>query len=232
MSELSKEQYEQLPDFIRDDYTEVDGTYKHAGMLKVKQTANELDTRAKELESKYGEVSGRLTEFEKGEAEKLEAARKEAYEKARKEGNTEELEKQWQEKLQDAERRAGESEKKYQERMSGLAVKQQKAIAAELSEYATPAGKSAFKRLIESQIKVDPETGEETYLNEDGSASSLNREQFIAELKTSETFKPLLAADIATQGGGDVNGNGQGSAKTTPGNTKARLQARLKQHGL
>jgi hypothetical protein len=212
MSDYTKEQFAELPEFAKKDYIEVDGVYKHAGFVKVKQTADDIDKKAKDFESKYGELTGRLNEFETKEAEKIQAARKESYEKALKDGNTEELEKRWQEKIDDADRRAGESEKKYLERMTGLAVKQQSAIASELSEHATTGGKAAFKRLVLSYIKVDAETGEETYLNDDGSASSLNKAQFIDELKKSEVFKPLIAATLSANGGGFAHGNNGGSA--------------------
>jgi hypothetical protein len=212
MSDYTQEQFDELPEFAKKDYIEVDGVYKHAGFVKVKQTANEIDKKAKDFESRYGELTGRLNDFESKEAEKIQQARKEAYDKARSEGNTDELERQWQEKLADAERRAGESETKYKDRMLGLAVKQQSAIASELSEHATTGGKAAFKRLVLSYIKVDAETGEETYLNDDGSASSLNKAQFIDELKKSEVFKPLIAATLSANGGGFAHGNNGGSA--------------------
>ena len=48
MADLTIEQFEQLPEFLRNDYTEVNGAYKHAGMIKVKQTANDLDAKLKE----------------------------------------------------------------------------------------------------------------------------------------------------------------------------------------
>ena len=94
---------------------------------------------------------------------KLKLQKKEAYEKALKEGRTDELEKQWQEKFQDVERRAGEAEKKYQDRLLSVAKKQRSALASEISSIGTKSGKKALKMLIESRIKIDAETGEETF---------------------------------------------------------------------
>ena len=97
--------------------------------------------------------------------------------------------------------------------MKSAATSQQKSIAQSLSsELATPKGKAAFERLIAPYIKVDPMTGQETYLNDDGSASSLNREQFIADVKSNDLFASLVKADIHSSGGGNVNGAGSGSA--------------------
>ena len=70
------------------------------------------------------------------------------------------------------------------------------------------------------------------FLNEDGSASSLDRSGFIEDLKQSETYSALIAADVNTTGGGGANGSDGGKAPSYSGSTQDRLRARLKKHGL
>jgi len=99
MSDLTKEQYEQLPDFVRDDYTEVDGVYKHAGMMKVKGTLNDLDSRLKSKDTEFNELSERLNQFEQQKAQEIEQARKDALEQAKSKGEVESIEQLYQEQM-------------------------------------------------------------------------------------------------------------------------------------
>lgn len=206
MKELTNEQYEQLPDFVKDDYTLEGETYKHAGVLKMKGTLDGMNSKLTQFEQK------REAE-RKAEQERIDQARLDAYEKAKKENNVDEILRIEREKLEDEKRRINETSTQFDERMKSAATSQQKSIAQSLSsELATPKGKAAFERLIAPYIKVDPMTGQETYLNDDGSASSLNREQFIADVKSNDLFASLVKADIHSSGGGNVNGAGSGSA--------------------
>ena len=167
MSKLTKEQFEELPGFLKGDYVQEGDGYIHAGLAKVKRTADDLDSRAKQ-------TAAELEEYRKLESERIAEAERKAYEKAKKEGNTDELEKRWQEKLADAEKRRGETEKQFQDRLQRLAHKQRKAVASELSDIATDSGRAAFKRLIESYIEVDPETDDVTFLDDNGRATVLH----------------------------------------------------------
>ena len=122
--------------------------------------------------------------------------------------------------LADAERRIGETQKQYDERLQRLSnqIKTEKrtAIVADLaSELATDKGSAAFKRLVASRIDVDAETGKVTFLNDDGSASSLDMAGFKAELMKDASFEPLLKGGVVTFGAGNANGStGTGSAST------------------
>ena len=69
-----------------------------------------------------------------------------------------------------------------------------------------------LKRLIKDRIQVDPETDEVTYLDEQGRATSLDKETFIAELKKDVMFMPLIKSDVVTNGGGNANGSNGGRA--------------------
>ena len=152
MADLTQEQFEQLPDFIKGDYEQDGDVYKHAGFLKVKRTANELDAKLKE-------TSGKLTEYEQKQAERQADAERKALEKLKAEGKVDEI-------LADAERRIGETTKQFNERIERMAnqIKTEKrsAVVSDLAELATDKGRAAFKKLIASRIDVDAETGKVT----------------------------------------------------------------------
>lgn len=208
-AELTAEQYEDLPEFLKASYVKDGDGYSHGGFVKVKGTANELDRKAKEREAE-------LESYRSEEQKRIDAARLEAYEKAKSEGHTDEVERQLMEKIADAERRSTESEKQFKERLARLADKSKSAIASEVSTIAIKGGAAAFKRLVKDYIQVDPETDQETYLDDNGRATSLNRAEFIEELKKNPLFKPLIMAGVATEGGGNVNG----SQKAVPSGKK------------
>lgn len=201
MADLTKEQYEQVPEFLRGDYVQDGEVYRHASDLKVgklKESLNGLDSK--------------LKEFEKRQSDEIARAQADALEKLKKEGKVDEI-------LADAERRIGETQKQYQERLERLTntIKTEKrsAIVADLAaEMATEKGGVAFKKLVASRIDVDPESGKVTFLNEDGSASSLDLAGFKAELLKDPTLEPVLKANIATFGGGMARGSNAGGSTT------------------
>lgn len=213
MNELTKEQYEQVPEFLKDDYVLDGEAYKHAGIVKMKGTLNDLNGKLETQKGEFNTLSGRLSEFEVNKAAEIEQARADALEKARKDNNVDDILRIEREKLEDEKRRIDESSSAFDSRMKTVADNQKKSIAQSLSsELATDKGKAAFNRLIADYISVDPSTGLETYLNDDGSASSLNREQFILEIKKNELFSSLVKADINVNGGGKMNGGDASSA--------------------
>jgi len=206
MSELTQEQYDELPEFIKSDYTKVGDVYKHAGLLKVKQTANELD-------GKFRTTAQELQDYKEAEQERINAAKQEAYDKAKAEGNTEEVETRLKQQIADAQRREEETKNEFKERMKKLAAKQKKAIAATLSaKYAKKGGEAAFVRLVSDFLEVDAETDEVTYLDDNGSATSQNSADFEKWINDHVLFQSLIKADIVTSGGGNAKGSNQGRA--------------------
>lgn len=216
MADLTTEQYEQLPEFIRGDYALEGDIYKPVGELKAAKLKNSLN----ELDSKYKETSGKLSEYEKRKAESEAEAERKALEKLKADGKVDEL-------LADTERRHGETLKQYQERIDALTNKAKasakSSIVSELSSYATDSGRAAYKRLIDSMVDYDPITGEEIYYNVDGSASSVKtRQEFFDEvIAKSEIFQPLIKAKIPTEGIGNARGNGGNGGGAPDQNARA-----------
>lgn len=224
MSDYTKEQFEQLPEFARGEYEQVGDGYRHKSLGKVDSLKQSLDS-----------LDGKLKEFQRTEAEKIEAARKEALETAKSKGDTAAVEKRYQEQMADLEKRNGETLKQYEERIEKMAATAKKggidSVISKLSSAATTEGRAAFDRLIRSRIDYNPETGETIYLDDSGSATSLDLKGFQAEIAKDPMFKPLLAAEFATHGGGLANGGGNGggaSVKSNLGGTREERAAAIK----
>lgn len=217
MSDLTKEQYEQLPDFVRDDYTEVDGVYKHAGMMKVKGTLNDLDSRLKSKDTEFNALNERLTQFEQTKAQEIEQARADALEQAKSKGEVESIEQLYQEQMADLEKRTEQRVRSEVEQEYTLKEVNNKA-QLELNDlvHGLKPKDDFAKRLIQDHLKnrQKVEDGKIIYLNEDGSASSLDKAGLLKELQESPMFKSLTSYTPPSQGGGNINGTNGGSAPT------------------
>lgn len=210
MSELTAEQYDQLPEFAQSDYTQVDGVYKHSGVLKMKETLNGMDEKLKGFESKSNELQTQLTSFQEQEEKKIEEAKQKALEEARTNGDVKAVEERYQQQMKDLEERTAE-------RVRGeVTVEfQQKANAERAQSIASKIGLSigidsdageAITDLIQSRVKY--ENGQEIFYDAKGSALSVDRQGFIAELSKEPRFKRLVKAKLATEGAGNVDGKG------------------------
>lgn len=206
MSGYTAEQFEQIPEFLRDDYEKNGEVYRHKTTGKVDHLKRSLDA----LDGKYKETNEKLSSIEAGKAAEIEAARAAALEGARNKGDVAAIEKRYQEQMADMEKRTGETLKQRDERIESLIGERKKEridlIVSELSNDATDDGKIAFKRLIRARIDYNPENGQTIFLDEDGGATSLDLKGFQAELKKEAMLKPLLKATTVTTGGGQANG--------------------------
>ncbi len=223
MSDLTQEQYEQLPDFVKSDYTEVDGVYKHAGMMKVKGTLNELDSKLKARDNEFSQLSEKLSSIEQQQAEKIEQARKDALEQAKSKGDIAAIEQRYQEQMQDLEKRTTERVRQEVQQEYTLKEVQNKANL-ELNEivHALKPKDEFAKRLIEDHLRTRQkvEEGRIIYTNDDGSASTLDYKGLISELQESPMFKPLSSYTSPASGGGLINGT-QSVGSATQVNQKA-----------
>ena len=119
-------------------------------------------------------------------------------------------------KYNDLEKRSGETQKQFDERVSNLQTKiSSKAVEStisDLAELATDDGKKSFKRLVKDRIKYDPETEKYTFLDEDGGATSLDLAGFKREIENSDMYAPLLKAKVSVGGHGRNATKGAGGA--------------------
>jgi hypothetical protein len=205
MTDYTKEQFEQLPDFAKKDFTEVDGVYRHAGFAKVKTTADQLDAKARSYAAELEAVRA-------GEQAKIDEARKQAFDDAVKTGKTDVVLKQLTEQLENEKKTRAETQKQYEDRIAAMSeAAKKKATEARikgLSSLATDDARPAFERLLRHYIDANPETMQNVYLDDDGRATSMSDTEFEASLAKNQLFKPLLKASMTTSGGGGLNGSG------------------------
>lgn len=231
MADLTKEQYEQLPDFARGDYQEVDGVFKHAGVLKLKGSLNELDSKYK---AQLSEVNERLNGFETEKQHAIEAARAKALEEAKSKGDVEAIEKRYQEQMEDLKRRVAEDTRLEVSKEYEFKSAQSRAQAeiADIVAALKPVDEEAAEllKLAISKSQQVTDDGKIIYLNSDGSASSLDKKGFATELVNGGKFKHLRQAVQHTTGAGLANGSLGGSAPVSVGNlggSKAERTAAL-----
>lgn len=194
VADLSQEQFEQVPDFLKDDYEQVGDVYRHRSEGKVATLKQSLDSLDVKLKAQQAE-----------ERAKIEAAKAEALENARNKGDVTAAEKLYKEQMADLAARSEAQMRDMQERMAKIAnnakADKKAAIVATLAaELATDNGKKTFSKLVDGRIDYDPETGKTIFLNEDGSASSLDFAGFKAEIQKSDLFAPVVKASV-NQGG-------------------------------
>lgn len=207
----TQEQFDSLPEWMQKDLVKDGEVYKHAGLVTVKKTADALNADKQAL-------SDQLAQLKAAEAAKIAEAEQRAYEKAKKDGNVDELEKRLKQQVDDAQRRADETAAQFKDRMAKLAMKEQKALAAQIAaKYAVDEqSQDLLTELLTRQIQVDVETDQVVFLDANGSALSVDRAGFEAELLKTPRYQRLLKADVTTTGGGKANGNNGGSASKKP----------------
>lgn len=213
MSDLTKEQFDELPEFIKNDYVEIEGVYKHAGVVKLKQSLNDVDSKYK---TQLSEVNEKLNSFEQKQAEAIEQARKDALEEARSKGDVAAIEKRYQEQMADLEKRTaervrGEVDKEYSLKFAKQsAEKELLSIVAALKPVDDDAADLLKIDLARKQQVT--EDGKIIYLNDDGSASTLDSKGFIEQAKKQARYKRLIQADHVVNGGERMNGSKGGGA--------------------
>lgn len=209
MAELSQEQFEQLPEFVKGDYEKAGEVYRPVaeGKLSVlKGKMNELDDKFKTTDSQLKEILAKH-EDDRTKAEQA------ALERLKKEGKIDEI-------LADHERRSNETKAQYEARIEKMAnaikTKERSLIVGDITKELKVFDDSGklFSKMIQDRIDVDPETGKVTFLDENGGATSLDKAGFIAELAKDSAYDRLRQANVPT--GGMANGNsgsGGGASK-------------------
>jgi hypothetical protein len=211
VAELTQEQFEQLPEFVRGDYEKAGEVYRPVAEGKLSALKGSLN----DLDSKYKQANSRIEEIERSKAQEIENAKAEALKTARSKGDVETIEKRYQEQMADLEKRNGETLKQYEDRLKvrdeRFVSSERKSIVGDISKELKILDKSEklFFKLVQDRISVDPESGKVTFLDENGGATSLDKNGFIAELSKDEGFDSMRHKPLAT--GGMANGNNSGN---------------------
>lgn len=217
--ELTSEQFSELPEFMKTQFEEFEGKYLSVDSLKlqkVKSTADTLDARAKEFETKYKNLETQLSEFEKNKALELQKARDEALEQALTKQETDEVKKIYQQKMDDLEARSferGKMEAMQEFKAQSLSKDAEvlrKSIAADIAH--DDSSRSALELLLASMIK--PSDDSIGFFDAQGSALSVkDSKEFVSEvIKKNPIFKHLIKPDIVVSGAGLAGGGAAGFA--------------------
>jgi len=213
---IDVEKLEDVPEKYRADYVEVkDGEkviYRNKAFIALKEVNERLKGKTSSLEEKATAYDALQADIEakrvKDEADRIAGL----HDKKDYKGLLDEL----QQKYADLEKRAGETQKQFDERVGGLQAKiSTKAVEStisDLAELATDDGKKSFKKLVKDRIKYDPETEKYTFLDEDGGATSLDLAGFKREIENSDMYAPLLKAKVSVGGFGRNATKGTGGA--------------------
>lgn len=239
MADLTQEQFEKMPEFLHSDYEKVGDVYRH----KSEGKAAALKTSLNSLNEKLNGVTGELDSFKAGQAEAIKKAKDEALETARNKGDVAAIEKRYQEQMADLEKRIGgelESVKAEKEQLLNQSKQSKReSLLADARSKLKVFDESAkiFDRVVGAMIDIDPITGKETFLNEDGSASSLDRAGFYAQLEKDPAFKrmrqgePTGSGGVA-QGSNSTAGGATGGKANFGGSRAERTEAIKKQFNL
>lgn len=212
----TKEQFDTLPEDMQKDFIEADGVYQHAGFARMKESQNALDAKLKGSESQLSEVSARLADIEASKQAEIEEARAQGLAEAVTKGDAAAVEARYKEQAEDlktrvaAETRESVTKEFTFENAKVQATSQLSEIVAGLKPLDDEASQLMTVALRARQQVA--ENGDILYLNEDGSASSLDKVSLLDDLQKTGKFERLRQAYVPTTGGGYAKGSQGGSA--------------------
>lgn len=228
MAELSQEQFEQLPDFVKGDYEKAGEVYRPVAEGKLSALKGSLN----ELDSKYKQANSRIEEIERSKAQEIERARDEALKTAITKGDVAAVEKRYKEEMEDLRMRTKQEVEALTERLTKREQESKLDKRARvLSELADALGVhkkavSLFEDKVMKKIDFDIDNNKPIFLDGAGGATSLDIKGFLSELEKDESLDFIREKKLAT--GGLANGNngtGGGAAKKFTDYTGAELKA-------
>lgn len=226
MAELTQEQFESVPDFLQGDYEKFGDVYRHKSEVEFESAKASFKQKMNDINGKLSTVAGELDSFKASQAEAIEKAKAEALEQAKSKGEANEIIKRYEEQMADLEKRMGselESVRAEKEQLLNQSKQSKRdALLADARSKLKVFDESAkiFDRVVGSMIDIDPLTGKETFLNEDGSATSLDRAGFYAQLEKDPAFARMRKAEPPSTGG-FAQGNNGASGPTSNKNQAA-----------
>lgn len=209
---------EEVPEAFRDGFVEHDGKFipkRTAELLgETKDSLSKFHSTKGELEK----LQSKLSDYEKGEAERIKSAQEAAEKKLREEGKYDELIRLEQEKAQNLElqykARIDQSEKQYSELKQSVIKKDNSALARRIaSQYAPSTMSDAVAELLVSK-RIKNVEDNPVFTNASGEAMSLDDMELIFQnLESDPFFKPFAAAPDS-RGGMGKGGSHKGDSKT------------------
>ena len=201
---------DELDEGLREHYEQSDsGKYQ----LKVDgiDTGEELKGALQKEREERKRAKERLQELEEEQRKAREEAEKAREEAARKSGDTEALERSYQEKI---EKIQAEMDKQLQQRDAMLHKQTVTSVAKSMaSEIAVQGSAKALEPHIQSRLQMEMRDGEPktVVLDDKGQPSAMTVEELREEISNDPAFAPLIAGSKAS-GGGASGGKGGGAA--------------------
>lgn len=218
MAELTKEQFDQLPDFIKGDY-EADG----------EKFIPVAEKKVKSLKESLNGLDSKLKTFEQQQADAIKKARDEALAEAESKADVKKIKEHYDELLKDVEKRTAERVRGEvtQEFSMQRAQSEAKAAVSDIVAKLKPldGADSALRIIVQSRQKIG-EDGKVFYTNADGGASVLDAAGLMAELQQDAAVKRLIQGQQPTTGGGMANGGSGGGASVQTGKLGGTRQER------
>ena len=210
---INEEEFNQLPERLKDQYEKSDEGYQSIDSIKlakVKSTADDLDKKYQKVAKDFEELNGKFTQAEQAKADEIKRARDEALEEATTKGESEKIKEIYEQKMADLKQRSYElgRQEAAQEFKSQSLQKDAESMRAKLAaELAVDSDSQvALEMLLGNMIK--PSEDGVTFFDAQGGALSINDiNVYKADvLKKSPMFKHLIKADHTVEGAGNVSG--------------------------
>lgn len=223
---ITKAVYDTLPDEVKSQFEEVNGEYSHLAEGKaaaLKKSLNDLNAK-KEAEKEAAQAA--LAEAEKSKADEVAAATAKALEDAIKTNNKDDIKTRYEEMLAHQKAQAEAQILELQQKNEGFITKSKESargatlaeIKSKLKVYDDCA--SVFDLKYGSRIDVCPDTGKRTYLDENGSATSLDDAGFLESISSDPAVSRMREASPPSSGGmAQGSGNSAGSAQNSTDQT-------------
>ena len=185
----------------------------------------------KHAKAEREQLKEKLTAFEASQQAAIDKAKADALEEARTKGDVKAIEERYQQQMADLERRVREEERAVVLKEIGEKTSKEKAISI-ADQIGAALGVDEFagqniSDLIRSRVTVDAATGKEVYYDAKGSALSVDKKGFMAELKKDPRFKLLIKSEPITTGGGKTQGSGGGGASSQKKYSEMTLAERV-----
>lgn len=232
---LTKEEYEELSDKAKQAFVLDGDEYIPVKDSKLKSTLDGVNGKYRTAEQEAKELRERLAQFEQQKIADLAAEREKALEEARTKGDVKAIEERYQQQVADVERQTAERVRAevLKEVAAEKAKDRKSALIAELSMIGVDEdAREAVAYMLAMHVDVDPETGKEFYLDENGGAMAVDKKGAIEAFKKMRKFRRLVDSGVTTKGTPNATGSGGGGAAQRKFDeyTGAELSALLKEN--
>lgn len=212
---LTKEEYEELSDKAKQAFALDGDEYIPVKDSKLKSTLDGVNGKYRTAEQEARELRERLAQFEQQKIADLAAEREKALEEARTKGDVKAIEERYQQQVADVERQTAERVRAevLKEVAAEKAKDRKAALIAELSMIGVDEdAREAVAYMLAMHVDVDPETGKEFYLDENGGAMAVDKKGAIEAFKKMRKFRRLVDSGVTTKGTPNATGSGGGGA--------------------